>query len=125
MHLRWTMFGMLAFLATIISGCGSNSANVQPNATPVIDNLAPASITAGSQTFTLFVSGTGFINSNSAGVTTAFWNGSPRTGIVNSNTNQIALTILASDVAAPGIAQISASNPGPGGGLSQNSATFE
>jgi hypothetical protein len=123
MHLRWTMFGMLAFLATLVSGCGSNSTNVQPNATPVLTNLAPSSITAGSQTFTLFVSGTGFINS-SAGVTTAFWNGSPRTGIVNSNTNQIALTILASDVANPGIAQITASNPAPGGGLSQNAATF-
>jgi len=122
MHLRWTTFGMFALIASLIAGCGSSS-QTQPNATPIITNLAPASITAGSQTFTLFVSGTGFIN-GSAGVTTAFWNGSPRTGIVNVNTNQIALTILASDVAAPGIAQITASNPAPGGGLSQNSATF-
>ena len=121
MHLRWTTFGMLTLLASLVAGCGSSQ--TQPNATPIITNLAPASITAGSQTFTLFVSGTGFINS-SAGVTTAFWNGSPRTGIVNTNTNQIALTILASDVATPGIAQITASNPAPGGGLSQNSATF-
>ena len=122
MHLRWTTFGMFALVASLLTGCGSSS-QTQPNATPIITNLAPASITAGSQTFTLFVSGTGFINS-SAGVTTAFWNGSPRTGIVNVNTNQIALTVLASDVAAPGIAQITASNPAPGGGLSQNSATF-
>ena len=122
MHLRWTTFGMFALVASLLTGCGSSS-QTQPNATPIITNLAPASITAGSQTFTLFVSGTGFIN-GSAGVTTAFWNGSPRTGIVNVNTNQIALTVLASDVAAPGIAQITASNPAPGGGLSQNSATF-
>ncbi len=122
MHLRWTMFGMLAILAALVSGCGSSQ--TQPNATPIITNLAPASITAGSQAFTLFVSGTGFINSNSAGVTTVYWNGSPRTGIVNTNTNQVAMSILASDVASSGIATITASNPAPGGGLSQNSATF-
>jgi hypothetical protein len=126
MHLRWTMFGMLASLVLFVSGCGgsgSGSTGGQPNATPVITGLAPASITAGSQTFTLFISGTGFIN-GSSGVTTAFWNGSPRTAIVNTNTNQIALAILPSDVAVPGLAQITASNPGPGGGLSQTAATF-
>ena len=126
MHLRWTMFGMLASLVLFVSGCGgsgSGSNGGQPNATPVITGLAPASITAGSQTFTLFISGTGFIN-GSSGVTTAFWNGSPRTAIVNTNTNQIALAILPSDVAVPGLAQITASNPGPGGGLSQTAATF-
>jgi trimeric autotransporter adhesin len=125
MHLRWTMFGMLASLVLFVSGCGSGSGSTggQPNATPVITGLAPASITAGSQTFTLFISGTGFIN-GSSGVTTAFWNGSPRTAIVNTNTNQIALAILPSDVAVPGLAQITASNPGPGGGLSQTAATF-
>ena len=126
MLLRWTMFGMLASLVLFVSGCGgsgSGSNGGQPNATPVITGLAPASITAGSQTFTLFISGTGFIN-GSSGVTTAFWNGSPRTAIVNTNTNQIALAILPSDVAVPGLAQITASNPGPGGGLSQTAATF-
>jgi IPT/TIG domain-containing protein/WD40 repeat protein len=126
MHLRWTMFGMLASLVLFVSGCGgsgSGSTSGQPNATPIITALAPASITAGSQTFTLFISGTGFIN-GSSGVTTAFWNGSPRTAIVNTNTNQIAIAILPSDVATPGLAQITASNPGPGGGLSQTAATF-
>ena len=71
MHLRWTMPGMLASLAIILGGCGSNT--VQPNATPIITNLAPSSITAGSQGFTLFISGRGFI-SGSAGTTTAYWN---------------------------------------------------
>jgi hypothetical protein len=126
MHLRWTVFGMLASLVFAISGCGgsgSGSTGGQPNATPIITGLAPASVTAGSQTFTLFVSGTGFIN-GSTGITTAYWNGSPRTAIVNTNTSQIALTILPSDVATPGLAQITASNPGPGGGLSQAAATF-
>jgi trimeric autotransporter adhesin len=123
MHLRWTTFGMLAFVAALVSGCGSSGTSTQPNATPIITNLAPASITAGSQTFVLNISGQGFI-SGSSGTTTAYWNGSPRSGVVNVNTNQIALAVLASDVATPGIAQITASNPAPGGGLSQNSATF-
>src|ERR1700678_212700 len=126
MHLRWTMFGMLASLVMIVSGCGSGSSSTivsNPNATPVISALAPDSIPAGSQTFTLFISGTGFI-AGSTGTTTAFWNGSPRTAVVNNDTNQIALSILASDVATPGVAQITASNPGPGGGLSQTAASF-
>lgn len=123
MHLRWTMFGMLAILTALVTGCGG-SGTTQPNATPIITKLAPSSITAGSQAFTLFVSGSGFINSNSAGTTTVYWNGSPRTGIVNTNTNQIAMSVLASDIASSGIATITASNPAPGGGLSQNAATF-
>lgn len=122
MHLRWIMSGMLASLLIILCGCGSNT-TVQPNATPIITGLAPSSITAGSQGFTLFISGNGFI-SGSSGTTTAYWNGSPRSAVVSTNTNQIALSVLPSDVAAPGIAQITASNPAPGGGLSQNSATF-
>jgi trimeric autotransporter adhesin len=123
MHLRWTMFGMLAILAAAVSGCGGSGTS-QPNPTPIITNLAPSSITAGSQAFTLNVSLSGAINSSSAGVTTVYWNGSPRTGIVNTATNQVAVSILASDVAASGIGTVTASNPAPGGGLSQNSATF-
>jgi len=123
MHLRWTMFGMLASLLTILSGCSSSSTTAQPNATPIITALAPSSITAGSQTFTLALSGSGFI-SGSAGVTTVYWNGSPRSALVNTNTNQILLAVLPADVASPGIAQITASNPPPGGGVSQSAATF-
>jgi hypothetical protein len=123
MHLRWTMFGMLASLLTILSGCSSSSTTAQPNATPIITALAPSSITAGSQTFTLALSGSGFI-SGSAGVTTVYWNGSPRSAVVNTNTNQILLAVLPTDVASPGIAQITASNPPPGGGVSQSAATF-
>ena len=98
MHLRWTMFGMLASLLTILSGCSSSSTTAQPNATPIITALAPSSITAGSQTFTLALSGSGFI-SGSAGVTTVYWNGSPRSALVNTNTNQILLAVLPADVA--------------------------
>jgi IPT/TIG domain/WD40-like Beta Propeller Repeat len=125
MHLRWTMLGMLASLLIFVSGCssGSSSTNGQPNATPVITGLAPSSITAGSQTFTLFISVNGLI-AGSSGTSTAYWNGSPRSAVVNTTTNQIALAILPSDVASAGVAQVTVSNPGPGGGVSQNAATF-
>jgi hypothetical protein len=124
MLLRWTAFGMLALMVIVASGCGSSTSLGTPNPTPAISALFPASITAGSQSFTLFISGTGFI-SGSSGTSTAYWNGSPRTSTVNLNTGEIAITVLASDVASPGSAAVTVSNPIPGGGISQNAATFQ
>jgi hypothetical protein len=124
MLLRWTAFGVLALMVIVASGCGSSTSVGTPNPTPAINALFPASITAGSQSFTLFISGTGFI-SGSSGTSTAYWNGSPRTSAVNLNTGEIAITVLASDVASPGSAAVTVSNPIPGGGISQNAATFQ
>jgi hypothetical protein len=124
MLLRWTALGMLVLLSIAVSGCNSTSTSVQPNPTPSITSLSPASITAGSQSFTLFISGNGFI-SGSSGTSTAYWNGSPRASTVNLNTNEIAVTVLASDVASPGSAAVTVSNPIPGGGVSQNASTFQ
>lgn len=124
MLLRWTALGMLLLMSIVVSGCTSSSSSVQPNPTPSITALYPASITAGSQTFTLFIAGNGFI-AGSSGTSTAYWNGSPRASTVNLNTNEIAITVLASDVASPGSAAVTVSNPIPGGGVSQNAATFQ
>jgi hypothetical protein len=124
MLLRWTAFGMLALMVIVASGCGSSNSAGTPNPTPAISALFPASITAGSQSFTLFISGTGFI-SGSSGTSTAYWNGAPRTSTVNLNTGEMAITVLASDVASPGTAAVTVSNPIPGGGVSQNAATFQ
>ncbi len=124
MLLRWTALGMLVLMSIVVSGCNSTSTSVQPNPTPSITALYPASITAGSQTFTLFIAGNGFI-AGSSGTSTAYWNGSPRASTVNLNTDEIAITVLASDVASPGSAAVTVSNPIPGGGVSQNAATFQ
>jgi WD40-like Beta Propeller Repeat len=124
MLLRWTALGMLVLMSIVVSGCNSTSTSVQPNPTPSITALYPASITAGSQSFTLFIAGNGFI-AGSSGTSTAYWNGSPRASTVNLNTNEIAITVLASDVASPGSAAVTVSNPIPGGGVSQNAATFQ
>lgn len=121
---RWTALGVLGAMIVAVSSCGKSTSVPPPNPTPVITALYPSSITAGSQSFTVFIAGNGFI-SGSAGTSTAYWNGSPRTSSVNLNTAQIAITILASDVATPGTAQVTVSNPIPGGGISQNAAPFQ
>lgn len=114
--LRRVVPAALAGLLLVICGCGGNGA-LPYNQTPAISLIVPSNITAGSQTFTLFISGTGFISSNK-GVSFGYWNGSARSTNFNLNTGQLEMTVLASDVANPGSAQVSVVNPAPGGGLS-------
>jgi trimeric autotransporter adhesin len=127
MRLRWTAFGVVAVLTILTSSCSSSNGNTvapgQPNPTPVITGLFPSSVTAGSQSFTMFIAGNGFI-AGSTGTSTAFWNGSARSATVNINTGQIAITVLASDVATAGTALVTVSNPLPGGGITINAAPF-
>src|SRR5277367_3916998 len=127
MRLRWTALGVLALLTIVTSSCSSSNGTTispgQPNPTPVITGLLPSSVTAGSQSFTMFIAGTGFI-SGSTGTSTAFFNGSARSATVNINTGQIAITVLASDVATPGTSLVTVSNPLPGGGITINAAPF-
>jgi Tol biopolymer transport system component len=78
----------------------------------VITGLFPSSITAGSQAFTLFISGNGFVTSPQSQV---FWNGSMRTSTINKITLQLAVSVLATDVASAGVAAITVTNPEPGG----------
>ena len=127
MRLRWTALIVLGVLTILTSSCSSSNGNTvapgQPNPTPIITGLFPSSVTAGSQSFTMFIAGTGFID-GSTGTSTAFWNGSARSASVNINTGQMAMTVLASDIATPGTSLITVSNPLPGGGISINAAPF-
>jgi Tol biopolymer transport system component len=111
MRSRWAAIDLLAAVL-LLWGCGGNG-KTPPNPTPFISGLFPPSIGAGSPNFTLFIAGTGFIASSQA-----FWNGSQRTTTLNVNTNQLAVSIFAQDVANPGMAQITVVNPAPGGGTS-------
>jgi IPT/TIG domain len=117
---RWAVRALLAGLAVLVAGCSSNTPPF--NATPAITGLFPSNITAGSQNFTLFITGNGFI-ANSKGVSFAYWNGLPRSTAFNINTGQLAVSILASDVASIGLAQVTVVNPPPGGGTS-SASTF-
>ncbi len=87
------------------------------NPVPAITQLQPSSTKAGGAAFTLSLTGTGFL-SNSV----VLWNGSPRTTTYQSGTH-IQAAISASDIATAGTAQVTVSNPAPGGGVS-GPATF-
>jgi Tol biopolymer transport system component len=112
MRLRWTVLLALLICALSLASCSSTSTSAPIYPTPVITGLFPSSITAGSQTFTVFISGTGFISNPQSQV---FWNGSMRTSVLNNTTQQLAVTIMASDVATAGVGAVTVSNPEPGG----------
>src|SRR5258706_6131995 len=78
----------------------------------VSQTRVPASIQAGSSTFTLTVNGTGF-----APTAVVNWNGSSRLTAAISH-SQLKATINASDVAKARTASITVTNPAPGGGIS-------
>jgi hypothetical protein len=106
----------------ILSSCGGGD-KLPFNATPTVTNLFPSVITAGSDAFTMSVTGTGFISSSS-GVTFINWNGSPRSTSFNASTGQLSVQVFAADIATPNQITITATNPGPGGGTSLSGVTF-
>jgi len=132
MRVRWATTGAIAVLAILLSSCSSTTIHVNP--TPAIGcvsgtipacGLSPSGITAGSQNFTLFVSGSGLISipNGDFGNSVVFWNGSARPTTLNLNSSQLQVTIYASDVATAGQAEVQVVNPTPGGGPS-NFVTF-
>ncbi len=101
-------------------GCGGGSGgspNPPSNPTPSLSSLTPNTATAGGPALTVTVSGSNFISSS-----TVQWNGSARpTTYVSATSLQVAIT--AADIATPGTAAVTVSNPAPGGGTSAP-ATF-
>ena len=120
-RLRWALFASSTAALLLFVSCGGGGASNNP--TPAILQLTPTSVVAGSDGFPLLVSGTGFISGSNA-VSFAYWNGAPRSTNFNSNTGQVVVWILASDVAMPGVAQVTIVNPEPGGGPSSVAHTF-
>jgi len=74
--------------------------------------LSPSSVPANASSFTLTLFGSGFIPDS-----TVRWNGSNRTTTFIGS-SQLTATILTSDIASPGSAQVTVFNPEPGGGSS-------
>jgi len=115
MHSRWTALAALVALggmSVLLESCTTTSTSATLIPTPVVTGMFPASITAGSQLFTLNISGNGFINKPLSQV---FWNGSMRTATLNATNGQMVVSILATDVATPGFATVTVVNPAPGG----------
>ncbi len=94
--------------------------NQLPNPVPVLTNLNPNTLNAGSAAFTLAVNGSNFVSGASVR-----WNGANRPTLFISAT-QLSAQIPATDVASVGTAQITAFNPASanGGGGASNALTF-
>ncbi|MEP7272258.1 MAG: BACON domain-containing carbohydrate-binding protein, partial [Acidobacteriota bacterium] len=87
------------------------------SAVPQLSSLNPSSRPAATGDFLVSVVGNGFVQGSRVR-----WNGTNRpTDFVSAN--QLSASIPAADVLSPGSANITVSNPAPGGGLS-NSLTF-
>jgi hypothetical protein len=88
------------------------------NPVPTLSSSDPSAIMAGSGSFELTVNGAGFFKGSQV-----LWNGQPRSTAFVSAT-RLQASIPQSDVAFPGTALITVSNPPPGGGVSP-SISFE
>ena len=108
-----------ASLGTVVETVGQVLDGIPPPPAPApsISAILPASAMAGSGDLTLTISGANFINTS-----TVRWNGAARQTTYLSNT-KLSVVILASDLAASGVAQVTAFNPAPGGG-SSSALTF-
>ncbi len=95
------------------------SAALAQNALPLINApLSPGDKAPGAAAFTLTVNGSGFVSG-----ATVNWNGNARTTTFVSS-SRVTASITAADVATAGTANVTVSNPAPGGGVS-NVAHFQ
>jgi hypothetical protein len=115
------VLALLAGSLLPLANCGGSGSGTF-NPTPSISSVFPAIITAGSDDFTLFISGVNF-QTGSGAATFAFWNGVPLSTVFNSSTTQLQASVPASFVTTPNVVQITLMNPAPGGGTS-NSVSF-
>jgi hypothetical protein len=122
MRLRWAAPTALCAALLAFSGCGSTTLNPTPAISAVYPDTLPASGTNCSSlpTFVINLQGTNFLTNS-----VAYWNASSRPTVFNQDTAQLAVTLKACDISAPGVAYVTVSNPPPGGGLTINGATFQ
>lgn len=112
-HIHVLFFISLAFL---LSGCGGGSGGGNgggtPPSIPSLTSIAPSSATAGAVAISLNLFGSNFENG-----ATVQWNGPalPSTWI---SSTQMSATVPAGDVVNSGSADVTVTNPSPGGGTS-------
>jgi len=98
-----------------LTGKTSNAATFTVlNPVPVIMGLSPASSIAGSQSFAMTVTGTGFV----AGATVQFGADTLPPTASSLSATHLTVTVPAADVVNPGPLTVTVTNPAPGGGLS-------
>ncbi|GAB4580682.1 MAG: hypothetical protein Fur0022_34240 [Anaerolineales bacterium] len=88
------------------------------NPVPSIEAVVPGGAEAGGAGFTMTINGFNFVNGS-----TVYWNGDSRTKTYL-NSQQLQISVTATDLLTPGPVVITVVNPGPGGGTS-NAITFE
>jgi Tol biopolymer transport system component len=122
MRLRWAAPTALCAALLAFSGCGSTTLNPTPTITTLYPDTLPASGANCSTlpTFVINLQGTNFLTNS-----VAYWNASSRPTVFNQDTEQLAVTLKACDISAPGVAYVTVSNPPPGGGLTLNGANFQ
>ena len=95
-------------------GASGNSQFTVNNPAPAIASLNPNGATAGGAGFTLTVNGTGFVSAS-----VVKFNGNAKTTTFVSST-QLTASILSSDITTVGPANVTVTNPTPGGGTTAN-----
>jgi uncharacterized repeat protein (TIGR01451 family) len=111
---------LVTAVACLPCACGGGSVaqplpptpQAQSNPVPTISSVLPSTLTAGTASATLTVSGSGFMASS-----TAQWNQSSRPATFVSST-ELQLGLTAADLVVGGTAQLAVVNPAPGGGIS-------
>lgn len=91
-------------------------------APPTINSVNPSSVTAGGSSFTLTVTGSGFVAASSVRV-----NGNNR-ATMYASANLLMATVLASDISAPASLSITVFNPiatSPNGGIASNAVALQ
>ena len=120
-----TIFSL--FLTLGAFGCGYSTPKqmTQAGIVPVVAAIMPASQLHGGSEFTLTVTGSSF-NGNAV----VNWNTVPQPNTTHPMANTLSVTIPAADIATPGTAQVSVTNPGSstqggpyGGGSNTSSET--
>lgn len=101
-----------------IAGASCGSSTTTDNATPILSNVSPASVTEGSPSFQIDV-----VALNAITNSVVMWNQTNLTTSLNKTTGDLVAMVPAKLVAHGGSAELTVFNPSPGGGQS-NSLTF-
>lgn len=125
MRSRWPASAALCAILVVLASCGGTSLNPTPTVSATFPSTVPATLIGApactsNPTFTISVQGNNFLTNS-----VAYWNGAARKTTFNDSTGQLTVTILACDIASPGVAYVSVTNPPPGGGPSPVAVTFQ
>jgi hypothetical protein len=108
--LRSAVVAVVVMLLLVVPG--SARSGTQPNPVPILYPFNPGSTAPGASSYTLAVSGNGFVSGS-----TVYWNGAAlATTYVSSS--QLTATVPGSDLATPNTAIVTVISPAPGGGTS-------